>query len=118
MSNEKMMMNKVEVLKALAHPTRLKIIEMLKEGERCVCEINVLADIEQSNISQHLAILRKADILTSRKDGSKVIYRVKYDEIFQILKILEDLISVQLKAQIDFYKEYKQKQYSKAIRSA
>jgi ArsR family transcriptional regulator len=101
--------NKVDILKALAHPTRLKILEMLCDGERCVCEINVLVEIEQSNVSQHLAILKKAGILTSRKEGSKVIYKVKYDGIFQILNMLDDLISEQIEEQMAALEGLRQK---------
>lgn len=90
---DKILQNKADILKALAHPTRLNIIESLRNGERCVCEIIDHVNIEQSNVSQHLAVLKKLDILTSHKDGLKVIYRVKHQEIFQILNLLESLIS-------------------------
>ncbi|NOZ77083.1 MAG: winged helix-turn-helix transcriptional regulator, partial [Euryarchaeota archaeon] len=60
---------KADLIKALAHPTRLKIIEFLKGGERCVCEITPFLGLEQSNVSQHLAVMRERGILSSRKEG-------------------------------------------------
>ena len=93
---DKVNQNKSDILKALAHPTRLNILESLREGERCVCEIIDIVDTEQSNTSQHLAVLKKMGILTSRKDGLKVIYRIKHDEILEILDTLENLLKSQI----------------------
>ncbi len=86
---------KAEVLKALAHPTRVSILEYLKGGERCVCEIIEHLNIEQSNVSQHLAILKRLGILSFRREGLKMIYRVKHREVFAILRLLEDMVSAQ-----------------------
>ncbi|MCL6559525.1 MAG: metalloregulator ArsR/SmtB family transcription factor [Firmicutes bacterium] len=94
--DNKITQNKAEILKALAHPTRLNILESLRRGERCVCEIIDDVNIEQSNVSQHLAVLKKIGILTHRKDGLRVIYKVKHDEIFKILSLLDSLISRQM----------------------
>lgn len=94
--NDKITQTKADILKALAHPTRLNILESLRDGERCVCEIIDDVNIEQSNVSQHLAVLKKLDIVSSRKDGLKVIYQVKHEEIFQILRLLDGFISKQM----------------------
>tara|TARA_B100000965_G_scaffold305836_1_gene264753 strand:- start:125 stop:442 length:318 start_codon:yes stop_codon:yes gene_type:complete len=84
-------------LKALAHPTRLKIIDRLKhEDELCVCHIYEDLDLEQSNVSQHLKILRDQGILTSRKDGLKVMYRVRHKEVFQIMDLVKAALYNQL----------------------
>jgi len=104
---DKVNQNKSDILKALAHPTRLNILESLREGERCVCEIIDLVDTEQSNTSQHLAVLKKMGILTSRKDGLKVIYKVKYDEIFKILDMLENLVASQMEDNLAFLVDMK-----------
>lgn len=63
-----------EVLKALAHPIRVAIVQMLRDGERCVCEIAPHVDCDRTNISKHLAIMTRAGILTSRKQGLQVFY--------------------------------------------
>ncbi len=98
--NYRVTQKKAEILKALAHPTRINILESLREGERCVCEIIDEVKVEQSNVSQHLAVLKKLNIVSSRKDGLKVIYRVKHNEVFNILSMLDGLISNQVEETI------------------
>lgn len=66
-----------EILKALAHPVRVLIVEALTEGDRCVGELNELADIDQSGISRHLAILKTVGILTDRREGMRVFYHLE-----------------------------------------
>lgn len=83
---------KADILKAMAHPTRISIIEFLRQGERCVCEIFPALGLEQSNISQHLAVLKKNGVLDSRKDGLRVIYWIKNPEVLQILDLLQGVI--------------------------
>lgn len=83
---------KAEILKAIAQPTRLKILELLKEGERCVCEIYPALEQEQSNISKHLNFMKRAGILDSRKDGLRIIYWIKAHETLEILRHTERII--------------------------
>ncbi len=68
---------RAEILKALAHPVRVLIVDKLRSGEQCVCELNRLARINQSNMSRHLAVLKKVGILSSRRSGMKVYYRLQ-----------------------------------------
>lgn len=82
---EKAIHLKAEVLKALAQPTRLKILELLREGERCICEIVPAINGEQSNISRHISLMQKSHLITTRKDGVKVMVKVKGQEIFEII---------------------------------
>ncbi|MBM4334024.1 MAG: winged helix-turn-helix transcriptional regulator [Deltaproteobacteria bacterium] len=93
---ERVLELKAEVLKALAQPTRLKILECLREGERCICEIVPAINGEQSNISRHISVMQKSHLISTRKDGVKVMVKVRDPEIFQIL----DRISAILKKQI------------------
>lgn len=84
-------------LKALAHPTRLKIIDRLNdEDELCVCHIYEDLNLEQSNVSQHLKVLRDQGILSSRKDGLKVMYSVRHKEVFQIMALVKGALYNQL----------------------
>ena len=76
---------KAEVLKVLAQPTRLKILELLRHGERCICEIVPAINGEQSNISRHISLMQKSHLVTTRKDGVKVMVKVKDPKIFEIL---------------------------------
>jgi DNA-binding transcriptional ArsR family regulator len=84
------------VFKALAHPTRIQIVKLLKEGELCVCNILPNLDSEQSNTSQHLTVLKNQGIVDSRKDGAKVIYAIKNREVFEMINLAEALILRQM----------------------
>lgn len=88
---------KANVLKALGQPTRLKILELLRNGERCVCEIFPAIQEEQSNVSRHLALMKAAGILASRKEGQMVHYRVRDPQVFKLL----DGVGVLLKTHLD-----------------
>ncbi len=81
-----------EMLKALAHPTRLQIMELLKEGELCVCKIVPELQMGQSNVSRHLNILKKEGLLTSRKDGLKVFYRITDPRTYVLLEASSELL--------------------------
>jgi DNA-binding transcriptional ArsR family regulator len=83
---------KAEILKAISHPTRLKILELLKERERCVCEIYPALKQEQPNISRHLNLMKRAGILDSRKEGLHITYWIKAPEIVEILRHTEAII--------------------------
>lgn len=74
-----------EILKAIAQETRLSILELLRDGERCVCEIFPAISQEQSNVSRHLNVMQKAGILTRRKDGLKIFYAIKHPEVLAII---------------------------------
>ncbi|WP_094607307.1 putative HTH-type transcriptional regulator [Sporomusa silvacetica DSM 10669] len=87
-----------DFFKTLAHPVRLRILRTLEQGERCVCEIIEELDIEQSNLSQHLSNLKKQGIIDSRKDGQKVIYRIVYHSVLEIVSAAEKTLSEQIGA--------------------
>jgi ArsR family transcriptional regulator len=82
---ERVLELKAEILKALAQPTRLKILELLRNGEKCICEIVPALNGEQSNVSRHISLLQKSHLVTTRKEGVKVMVKVKGPEIFKIL---------------------------------
>ncbi len=66
-----------EIAKAVAHPLRMAVLDFLRDGERCVCEIADRVGSERSNVSRHLAVMVRAGVLGCRKDGLKVYYRLK-----------------------------------------
>jgi DNA-binding transcriptional ArsR family regulator len=80
------MKTKVKLLKALAHDIRLQIIQHLIDDEKCACTIKV--GKAQSTVSGHLKILEEAQILSSRRVGTNIWYKVKSKDTLQILKIL------------------------------
>lgn len=90
-----------DVLKSLAQPTRLKIIDFLRDGERCVCEIFPAIDEEQSNTSRHLSYMQTHGILSRRKDGVKIYYAVKHKEVFEIIDLATAVVRREVEARND-----------------
>ena len=84
-------MIEVEVFKALADPTRLKILECIKDGERCICEIIPYTGKSQPNVSQHLKVMKHAGIIDERKDGTRIMVKVSNKEIFDIINQVKRL---------------------------
>jgi len=68
---------KAQVAKALAHESRLMIIDALKDGDMCVQDLTQLVGADQSTVSKHLSVLRNAGILEDRKDSNRVFYHLK-----------------------------------------
>ncbi len=90
--HNKLILKIAHMLKILGHPTRITIIQILSEGQRCVCEIMALINEEQSTISKHLAVLKNAGLLESRKEGLSVFYNIKDKNISNIISIAEDIL--------------------------
>jgi DNA-binding transcriptional ArsR family regulator len=82
------------LLKTLTHPARLAIINILRDGEHCVCHMEAHLGFRQSYISQQLMVLREAGLIQDRRDGWNVYYRVAEPRIFEILSALEQIIPV------------------------
>jgi DNA-binding transcriptional ArsR family regulator len=96
---EKILENQALIFKALGQPTRLQILDLLKEGERCVCEIFPAISQEQANVSKHLAILKQAGILECRKDGFRILYRIKNPEVLKLLQSSTRILKAQAQEQ-------------------
>lgn len=79
-----------KALKAISHPLRLKILRLLNEQEASVQEIVDAIGTTQSNISQHLGILRQQDILCTRKDATRVYYRISNEHTKKFIEIMDD----------------------------
>ena len=84
---------RADILKALAQPTRLKILDFLSDGERCVCEIFPAIGEEQSNTSRHLNMMLSSGILSRRKEGLKIFYAIKHPEVLRILDLAEQIMA-------------------------
>ena len=82
------MKKELQILKALADETRLKIVKFLLDGEKCVCEIFPHVKRTQSTTSIQLDVLRKAGILSSKKEGKKVYYFISNKKVCDIFKVL------------------------------
>ena len=84
---------KAEFLKALAHPTRLAILEVLKDGPLCVQNVGELLERAQPNISQHLAVLKQADLITYTEQGKQRYYSLKHPELIsQLFSFLSESV--------------------------
>lgn len=81
-----------DILKAIAQPTRLRIIELLRDGEHCVCEIYPAIGHEQSNTSRHLQMMLKSGILRQRKEGLKIFYSLRHPEVLEMVRLAELMV--------------------------
>jgi ArsR family transcriptional regulator len=76
---------KAELFKALGHPVRIRILELLRDGERTVSELQEQLEIEMSSVSQQLAVLRTRQLVEGRKSGTSVHYQVVDPQVFDLL---------------------------------
>ena len=79
------------VVKALAHPTRLQMLALLRDGERCACEFGPLLDLRQANVSQHLGVLRKAHLVNTHRDGVRIMYTLSDERTTRVLDTLAEI---------------------------
>jgi DNA-binding transcriptional ArsR family regulator len=80
-------MNEVDVFKALGNPTRLKILNSVKNKPKCICEIIPLSGKSQPNVSHHIKILKNAGLISERRDKTNILIEASNKKIFQIIKI-------------------------------
>lgn len=76
---------KAELFKALSHPARIRMLELLRAGEKTVSELQTALDMEASSVSQQLAVLRGRQLVETRKEGTSVYYRVSDPRVFDLL---------------------------------
>jgi ArsR family transcriptional regulator len=88
-----------EILKALANPIRLFIIEELQKGEKSVSDFNELLHIDISTISRHLSILKNTGVIDSEKKGTKVIYRLKIPCVVNFLTCVQSVLKEKIEEQ-------------------
>ncbi|MCK4348177.1 MAG: winged helix-turn-helix transcriptional regulator [Thermoplasmatales archaeon] len=82
-------MNELDVFKALSDPTRLKILEFVQNGEKCICEIVPVTGKSQPNVSQHLKVLKNAGLIHERKDGTNILIKAAHKDIFKIVNMVK-----------------------------
>ena len=83
---------KAEIIKAMAHPSRLAILHSLGEGEKCVCELQRVVGADMSTVSKHLAVMKTAGLLTSRKQGLQVFYRLRTPCVLDVFACVEGVL--------------------------
>jgi len=74
-----------DLFKTLAHPARLAILSVLRDGEQCVCHLEAMLKLRQAYISQHLKVLKDVGIVSDRRDGWNMYYRVATPEVFTVI---------------------------------
>jgi ArsR family transcriptional regulator len=84
---------RAEILKALAHPSRLLMVEELAGGERCVCDLQAVVGADMSTVSKHLSVLRNAGIVTSDKRGLQVFYQLRCPCVTRFFDCVEAVIA-------------------------
>lgn len=82
-----------KVMKALAHPTRMFIVDELSRGERCVCELTAMIGAEMPTVSRHLSLLKSAGLVDDEKRGSKIFYRLRVPCCLSFLKCVESVLA-------------------------
>lgn len=87
---------KAEFFKTLSHPARIRVLEVLRDGERTVGQLVPEVGIEASHLSQQLAVLRRAGLVQTRKEGASVIYSVADPDIFELLEVAKRILTSSL----------------------
>jgi ArsR family transcriptional regulator len=90
---------KANLFRVLGHPARVRILELLREGERSVGGLQAELGLDSGGTSQHLAALRRIGLASSRRDGTTVYYRVDDERVFEMLAAAREIISRQLETQ-------------------
>lgn len=84
-TRETMFTREARIFKALMHPSRIAILEALRDGEQCVCHLEALLNMRQAYISQQLAVLRRAGIIADRRCGLNIFYRIVKTEVLDLI---------------------------------
>ncbi len=100
-SAEEMIAN---MLKAMAHYNRIRILQSLCSGETCNCELGPELKLEQSNLSRHIAILVRAGLIVARKEGVKTFYSVDDPTVYKIIDLAKQVVVKQLEHQVSMVK--------------
>jgi len=97
---------RAEVVKAMAHPTRLFVVDVLSRGEKCVCELTDMVGADMSTVSKHLSILKNAGLVRDRKRGQQVYYSLKCPCILQFFACVESVLKINAREQLALAKTH------------
>lgn len=90
---------RAKVIKALAHPSRLLIVDELSKKSRCVCELTEMVGADTSTVSKHLTILKEAGIIRDRRQGTWIFYELRCPCILRFYECVEEVIKTNVQAQ-------------------
>jgi DNA-binding transcriptional ArsR family regulator len=96
---------KAEFFKTLAHPARIRVLELLVEREHAVAELLPEVGIEPANLSQQLAVLRRAGLVVARKEGSTVHYALTSPEVAELLAVARRILTSVLTGQVELLED-------------
>ena len=99
---------KADIFQALAHPTRIAIVDMLREGELSAGTIFERLGVEQANASQHLAVLRSKRIVLNRKEGNQVFYSIRSPLLLEVLDVMRRYFEEHLEEALAMLAEIKE----------
>ncbi len=83
---------RANIFKAMAHPTRLFIVDELSKSEKCVCELQKMIGNDMSTVSKHLSILKNAGIIEARKEGNQMFYKLKFICVTKFFDCVENVV--------------------------
>ena len=89
------------VIKAMAHPTRLFVLEELSGGERCVCELTEMIGADVSTVSKHLSVLKNVGIVNARKQGNQVFYSLVCPCVLDFFSCVETVLETNIQTRIE-----------------
>ena len=92
---------RARIIKAMAHPTRLFIVDELSKHEKCVCELTEMIGADMSTVSKHLSILKNSGIVQDEKRGLQVFYKLKIRCVLNFFSCVENVLKTNAKEQID-----------------
>lgn len=93
-----------KIFKALGHPSRLLMVDALRDGEKCVCELRELVGADMSTISRHLSLLREAGIVASEKRGTSIYYHLKLSCLGSFLECTSKAVQQKAREQLEMLK--------------
>jgi len=103
--NDALRQFKSEIFQGLANPTRIAIVELLRDGDKSAGQLMEELGIEQANASQHLAVLRAKQIVVNRKVGNQVYYSIRDPALIEVLDILRRYFYAQLSTTVDMMRQ-------------
>jgi DNA-binding transcriptional ArsR family regulator len=107
MDRKKLYENESDLCRILTHPVRLHILDELREGEKSAGELSEGLDSTKANVSAHLATLRKAGVVSARREGQRIYYSVKFPRIYEAFDIMRGVLMSVLSDQGAMYEELK-----------
>jgi ArsR family transcriptional regulator len=101
---------KAELFRTLGHPVRVRVLQLLREGEMTVGSLQAALELDSSGTSQHLSALRKQGLVATRRDGTSVYYRLKDERTLELLQLAREILSANLEERGSLLLELRQQE--------